>query len=173
MKRDFQTIDDDIVKKKRVIKEKLYNDPDIIALLNNPQLDPEEPDTYIGVNIYPYHRITPTQDKVRNFITFDIDDIDISDSSKVMKEQNVIFRVFCHEDNVSTTLGGERHDLLAYCIRDIFNWSNLFGLQLQLVYNVSSVTDTQYSCRTLKFNAVVPNSLKQGVMKSEYGARPY
>lgn len=38
MIRDFQNIDDDIIYKKRIIKEILYNDSDIIELLDNPNL---------------------------------------------------------------------------------------------------------------------------------------
>lgn len=53
MIRDFQNIDDDIICKKRIIKEILYSDPDIIELLNNPQLDPESPDEYIGKKYFP------------------------------------------------------------------------------------------------------------------------
>lgn len=172
MMRDFQKADDDIIRKKRIIIQKLYNDPDIITLLNNPHLENCEPDEYVGINIYSFHRITPVQSTVKNFITFDIDDIDPAKYNSHMKQQHIIFRIFCHEDNVKTDLGGDRHDLLAFCIRDIFNWSNLFGLQLKLVYNVSSVTDTEYSCRTLKFETITPNSLKDYVTKSEHG-QPY
>lgn len=169
MNRNFQEIDDDIIKKKRLIKEMIYKDTDIIELLNNPELEPSSPDEYLDVNIYSYHRITPVQSKVKNFICFDIDDIDPSKTNQVMKQQQIVFKVFCHEDNIKTNLGGDRHDLLSYCIRDILNWSNIFGIQLKLVYNVSSVTDTEYSCRTLKFETIVPNSLKEAVTKSEYG----
>ena len=35
MIRDIQNIDDDIIRKKRVIGEMLYNDPDIIEVLDN------------------------------------------------------------------------------------------------------------------------------------------
>ena len=45
MIRDIQNIDDDIIRAKRIIKEKLINDPDVIEVLDNPKLDPEEPDT--------------------------------------------------------------------------------------------------------------------------------
>ena len=52
MIRDFQNIDDDIIYKKRIIKEILYNDSDIIELLDNPKLDPNSPDEYLGINIF-------------------------------------------------------------------------------------------------------------------------
>ena len=82
-----------------------------------------------------------------------------------LKEQHIQFVVFCHGDDIDTGLGISRHDLLGYLIRDIFNWTNLLGLQLKLVYNRESVTDTNFSCRTLKFETVKPNSLYQGQFK--------
>ena len=38
MIRDIQNIDDDIIRKKRIIGELLYNDPDIIEVLDNPNI---------------------------------------------------------------------------------------------------------------------------------------
>ena len=46
MIRDIQNIDDDIVRKKRIIGKLLYSDPDIIEILDNKELDPECPDEY-------------------------------------------------------------------------------------------------------------------------------
>lgn len=162
MIRDFQNIDDDIIQKKRIIKETLYSDPDIIELLNNPSLDPESPDEYLGVNIFAAIHIEPVQSTVQNFICFDIDDVDITDKNKIMKEQVCTFRVFCHEDDLMTKYGAERHDLLGYCIRDNFQWSNILGNQLKLTYDVSGTTDTRYVCRTLKFRMTTPSNLYQG-----------
>ena len=76
-----------------------------------------------------------------------------------MKTQYIQFEVFCHADDIDTGLGISRHDLLGYFIRDIFNWTNIIGLQFKLVYNQESVTDTNFSCRLLKFEATKPNSL--------------
>ena len=50
----------------------------------------------------------------------------------------------------------------------MFNWSNLLGLQLKLVYNKESVTDTDFYVRTLKFEATKTNSLQKAVMTNGY-----
>ena len=70
MGRDLQNIDDDILYAKRVIKEKLCKDADIIKYLHNEELEKvgAEPDEYFGVNILPFIRIPGTLDKVKNFI---------------------------------------------------------------------------------------------------------
>ena len=72
MIRDINNVDDSIIKAKRIIKEKLYSDPDIIEALNNPNLNPEEPDTYLYDNIFDYIRIPGTTSEAKNFICFDI-----------------------------------------------------------------------------------------------------
>lgn len=60
MIRDINNIDDSIIKAKRIIKEKLYSDQDIIEVLNNPKLNPDEPDTYLDENIFDYIRVPGT-----------------------------------------------------------------------------------------------------------------
>lgn len=82
-----------------------------------------------------------------------------------MKTQYIQVQIFCHADDIDTGLGISRHDLLGYLIRDVFNWTNIIGLQFKLVYNRESVTDTNFSCRLLKFEAVKPNSLNRGIMQ--------
>lgn len=164
MGRDLQNIDDDILYAKRVIKEKLCRDMDVIKYLHNEELERvgADPDDYYGVNILPFIRIPGTIDKVKNFICFSVDDIEPVQDNDVMKTQYIQFQVFCHSDDIDTGLGISRHDLLGYFVRDIFNWTNIIGLQFKLVYNRESVTDTNFSCRLLKFEATKPNSLYAG-----------
>lgn len=168
MKRDIQNIDDDVSRMKRLIREKLTSDPDIIEVLNNQKLDPTCPDDYLNKNIFAYIRIPQIQDIANNFICFSVDDIEDHRDNSIMKIQYVQFVVFCHSDDIKTSYGIERHDLLGYLIRDIFGWSTMFGLTAKLVYNRESVTDTNYSCRTLKFELTKPNSLNKAVTRNKY-----
>lgn len=168
MKRDIQNIDDDVSRMKRLIREKLTSDPDIIEVLNNQKLDPTCPDDYLNKNIFAYIRIPQIQDIANNFICFSVDDMEDHRDNSVMKIQYVQFVVFCHSDDIKTPYGIERHDLLGYLIRDIFGWSTMFGLTAKLVYNRESVTDTNYSCRTLKFELTKPNSLNKAVIRNKY-----
>ena len=52
MKRDIQKVDDDIIRKKRLIEQILYSDEDIIEILDNPNLSPDAPEEYVGENIF-------------------------------------------------------------------------------------------------------------------------
>lgn len=160
MIRDIQNIDDDIVRKKRIIGEMLYSDPDIIEVLDNKELDPSCPDEYLYQNIFPFIRVPGTQDTSKSFITFALDDIDPVKSNKVMKSQFLKVVIFVHKDLVKTQLGAERHDLLSYLVKDVFHLSNSLGAQLNLISNREGFTDTDYCTRTLQFEMITPNSVK-------------
>nr|DAI35709.1 MAG TPA: hypothetical protein [Caudoviricetes sp.] len=168
MVRNMQDIDDDISSMKRLIRQKLIEDPDIIEVLHNHELDASSPDDYLNTNIFAYIRVPGVQDTVKNFICFSVDDIEDHRENSVMKIQHVQFVVFCHADDIKTQYGIERHDLLAYIIKDIFHWSNMFGMQAKLIYNKEGVTDTNYSTRTMKFELTRTNSLQKAVARNKY-----
>ena len=157
MTRDIQKVNDDIIEMKRSIKQALINEADLIEALNVDQFD--SPDELLNQNIFGFIRIPQTQDKVRNFICFTVDDIEENRFNEVMKTQYIQFNCICHLDEMKTKYGIDRHDLLGYIVRDLFNWSNVFGLQFKLIYNKESTIDSDYYCRTLKFEATKPNSL--------------
>lgn len=160
MKRDIQKIDDDIIRKKRLIEQILYSDEDIIEILDNPNLSPDAPEEYVGENIFGFLRVPGTQDTSKNFITFIVDDMGRMPGNQVMKSQYVQFVVFVHKDLVKTKYGMERHDLLGYLIRDIFNLSNKLGPQMELVSNREGIADNDFYTRTLKFELIDDNSTK-------------
>lgn len=168
MKRDIQKVNDDIIEMKRLIKQKLIADTDILEALHNPDIDMDSPDEFLDNNIYGFIRIPHTQDTVRNFICFTVDDIEEHQYNEVMKIQYIQFNCICHLDDMKTEYGIDRHDLLGYLVRDTFNWTNLFGLQFKLVYNKESTIDSDYYCRTLKFMAQKPNSLNKARMDNPY-----
>lgn len=160
MKRDIQKIDDDIIRKKRLIEQILYSDEDIIEILDNPNLSPDTPEDYVGENIFGFLRVPGTQDVSKNFITFVVDDMGLTPGNQVMKSQYIQFVVFVHKDLVKTKYGMARHDLLGYLIRDIFNLSNKLGPQMELVSNREGITDTDFYTRTLRFELIDDNSTK-------------
>ena len=168
MVRDIQKIDDDISAMKRLIRQKLTGDPDIIEVLNNQQLDPSSPDDYLNENIFAYIRVPQVQDVAKNIICFSVDDMEDHRDNSHFKTQYIQFVVFCHGDDIKTPYDIERHDLLGYLIRDIFGWSTMFGMTAKLVYNRESTTDTNYSCRTLKFELTKTNSLNNNLARNKY-----
>lgn len=168
MNRDINKVDDDIITMKRLIKQKLISDPDILEALHNPDIPLDSPDEFLDNNIYGFIRIPTTQDTVRNFICFTVDDVEEHQYNEVMKIQYIQFNCICHLDDMKTDYGIDRHDLLGYLVRSIFNWTNMFGLQFKLIYNKESTIDSDYYCRTLKFEATKPNSLNKARMDNPY-----
>ena len=164
MMRDIQNINDDISGMKRQIKQTLIADTDILEVLHNPEIDIDSPDEFLDNNIFGFIRIPDTQDTVRNFICVTVDDIEDHKFNEVMKIQQITFTVICHLSDMKTEYGIDRHDLLGYLVRDAFNWTNMFGLQFKLIYNKESTIDGDYYCRTLKFEAIKPNSLNNARM---------
>ena len=168
MIRDINSIEDDISLSKRIIESVLCNDPDIIELLDNPNLDPNTPDEYLYENIYPFVRIPGIQDESKNFICYSIDDISANELNDRMKQQYIQFVVFVHKDLVKTKYGVSRHDLIAYIIRDLFNRSHLFGHELKLFSDKEYTTDTDYTTRTLKFQLITPEVTQDGLFDNRY-----
>ena len=161
---DIQNVNDDIVTMKRKIKQMLISNVDLLEALNNPEIPLDSPDEYLDNNIYDFLRVPRTQDTVRNFVCFTVDDIEDHRFNEAMKIQYIQINAICHLEDMSTKYGMSRHDLLGYLLREKFNWTNLFGLQFKLIYNKESPVDSDYYCRTLKFEAVKPNSLDKGKM---------
>lgn len=168
MNLDINKVDDDIISMKRLIKQKLIADPDILEALHNPDIPLDSPDDFLDNNIFGFIRIPTTQDTVRNFICFTVDDIEEDRYNEVIKVQYIQFNCICHLDDMKTDYGIDRHDLLGALVRQNFNWTNMFGLQFKLIYNKESTVDSDYYCRTLKFMAQKPNSLNKARMDNPY-----
>ena len=167
MIRDIQNIQDDIIRKKRIVSKMLYSDPDIIEVLDNKELDPDCPEEYLYTNIYPFIRIPDTQDTSKSYITFLLDDMEDSPVNEAMKSQYLKVVIFVPKELVQTKWGAERHDLLAFLVKDIFHLSNKLGLQLKLFSDKEGVTDADFITRTLQFRSVTPNSIQP------YKTNPY
>ena len=161
--RNLKTLNDnDNIRFKEIIKKKLIDDPMIIYLLNNKELEDSEadPSDYLGVNILPYYLIHSTQHNCQNYICYEIQTREEHRFNKVLKIGQVIFYVLCDEkNNIEKNTGIARHDLISALIINSFNWTNLFGKQVHLVSDIPSVTDTDYATRTLTFEGEMPNNL--------------
>lgn len=168
MIRDINVIEDDISMSKRIIEAVLCNDPDIIEILDNPNLDPSMPEEYLYTNIFPFIRIPGTRDESMTFICYSVDDMSANEYNSIMKTQQIQFTVFVHKDLIKTKYGVARHDLLGACIRDIFNHSHLCGHEMKLVYDKEGVTDADYCTRTLRFQLTTPEVAQDGLFDNRY-----
>ena len=149
---------------KEIIKNKLINNSKIIRSLNNSNLDLDCPADYIGENILPFYLIVDTQSKAQNYICFETSFTEVVRYNKVFKLGQVIFYIICDNKEIyDKHTGIARHDLLAALITDEFNWTNMFGTQINLVSDKPVAIDNNYVGRTLIFEQTSPNS----IMKSQ------
>ena len=145
---------------KEIIKNKLINNKKIIYSLNNKDLDIDCPADYMGENILPFYMLVGTQTKAQHYICFETSFEEISRYNKVMKIGRVVFYILCDNKDIYDSKSGiARHDLLAALITDEFNWTNMFGTQIQLVSDVPTVIDSNYAGRTLVFEQTTTNSI--------------
>lgn len=155
-------VDSDNIRIKEIIKKSLIENPYIIYLLNNKELEDVEadPSDYLGVNILPMFMIHPTQHNVQNFICYEVGFRELDRYNSKMKILQITFYILCEEKtNIEKRTGIARHDLLGSVILDIFNWSNLFGGQIHCVSDMASVTDNDYATRTIIFEQYTDNNL--------------
>jgi hypothetical protein len=153
---------EDDIRYKEIIKQKLLEDDILIWLLNNKQLEDTEAenDEYFGKNIRPQYLIPEVQTDVQNFVCYEISFEDEARYNPDIKYQQIIFYILCHEkNNIVEEIGAARHDLIAGVLIDKFNGSNVFGNQLKLVSDKPSVTDNDYATRVLIFEQKTTNSL--------------
>lgn len=157
-------VEDDNLKIKRKIKEKLINNKYIIKALDNKKLEEAEaePDEYYGISIFPYIIVHPTQVEANNFICFETGFDNLDRYNKTEKIQHIVFRIMCEQKNQSVTTGTElnggitelgiaRHDLIGMLLTHEFNFYPFDGGKAQLVSDSATTTDDNYACRTLVF----------------------
>jgi hypothetical protein len=162
--RGYKTnLDDDNVRYKEIIKRNLIEDPIILYLLNNKELEDDEadPDDYIGVNILPGLIINPTQHNVKNYICYEtIWKELIKHNGNVVKAQQIIFYIACEQATLVEKLTGcPRHDLIGARIKDMFNWTNKFGPQCHVVSENFYSLDTDFAERIITFELNTTNDL--------------
>lgn len=158
--------DDDNIRIKNVCKNTLIEDPLILYLLNNKELEESEadPTEYINVNILNNYLIHPTQHDVSNFICLGVESVEGVPYNEDLKIQRIIFYILCEEmTNIEKYTGVGRHDLIAARIKHLFNYTNKFGTQCKLVDERESVTDTDYATRTLIFEMETSKNLVKTV----------
>ena len=178
------TPDDDVIRFKQKIKEKLLKCPELLYALNNTELESElfnpdgtinaeydengnivplgEWDRYFPYNIRPYIFIPETQAFTDNFLCYTVGFREIPRYNDVEYYIQVIFTILCSsapEQAVDSLTGQSRVDLIGAILREKFNWSNIFGLQCKLVSNQEDIKDTNYVSRTLILEIVKPNGI--------------
>ena len=168
--------DDDNIRIKEIIKQKLLANDDIIHVLDNKKLQDAEAenDEYFWENIFPFYLIPDAQTDSQNFICFTVGyenvERNFTNSSRMyndlQRHLHIVFVILCEKKNLKDRdTGIARHDLLAALIQNEFNLTNYFGRRMLLVSDNETTVDSVYACRTLIFSQTTDNN----VTKTQYG----
>lgn len=169
---------DDIDSYKYIIMDVLTKNQDILKTLHNKELEQEDKkingllngDLYRDVNIYNFLKIPDTQSVSKNYICFEVDDMEQLRYNEAFITKNITFRTVCFEDDVKTDWGIARQDLLAMIIKNEFDWSNIFGMHISKSYDRGRISEDGYYYRELIYETTVPNNL---VNKAKNGGVTY
>jgi hypothetical protein len=166
MIRDIQNVDNDIIRVKQSVKNRLWKDADVIEALHNSKLSPDTDGSCsdaLDVNIFDYIRIPDTQDEVRNFICFDVEDDRESYTNNLTKIMSMQFFCISHEDDIKTEFGIPREDVLGYLVTDIVGWSDFLGngTRWKKYYDKTEIIDVKWHARIIKFKTESPNNIRQ------------
>lgn len=178
------TPDDDVIRFKQKIKEKLLKCPELLYALNNTELEAElfnpdgsinayyddngdivplgEWDRYFPYNIRPYIYIPETQAFTDNFLCYTVGFREIPKYNEIECYMQIIFTILCSsapEQAIDSLTGLPRADIIGAILKEQFNWTNIFGLQCRLISNQEDIKDTNYISRTLVFECTTPNSI--------------
>ena len=158
------TPDDDNIKLKNTIKESLMECDELFYAIHNQNLidysntsldiSTIDKEAFFGKdgNIKPYAIIPETQTSPTNYVCYNVAFKHLMDGNSFFKYGLIRFEIYCdYKDLDDYYTGIARHDLIASIIREKFNWTNIFGLQVSIVKDIEEVTNKDYACRTLIF----------------------
>lgn len=158
---------DDIDSYKYIIMDILTKNQDILKTLHNKDFEQEDKkingllngDLYRDVNIFNFLKIPDTQSVSKNYICFEVDDMEQVRYNEALITKNITFRTVAFEDDIKTDWGIARQDLLAMIIKNEFDWSNVFGMHVSKIYDRGRVSEDGYYYRELIYETTVANNL--------------
>lgn len=152
--------DNDNIRYKEIVKERLLSCEELKYAINSPDLKDQPMDAYFGVHIKPYLVVPEVQHEVRTYIMYDTSFDDRPMRNDIMKYGELCFIVTCPvEDLIDSYTGIARHDLIGAILQDSINWSHAFGTQMRLVSDKSAISDSSYATRTLIFQQTGLNGI--------------
>ena len=161
--RDYRNIaDEDDVRYKQIIKDKLIGSEEVIYLLHDKTMEDQgaEPEDYINERILPYYYVPSTQTKVGNYLCFETSFDYVSRDNSIIKYQQIIFYILCHIADIDVAeVCVARHDLMSAVLIDLFNGCNDFGTQMKLISNKPYIIDNKFASRQLVFENQTTNSI--------------
>lgn len=132
---------------------------DFVLDENNEKIQMLNGDAYRDVSIFNFLKIPEIQSTVKNYICFEVNDVEQPRYNNSLLIKNIIFRTVSHEEDYKTDWGIARQDLLAAIIQSGFDWTNVFGMHIEKVSDRGRVAENGYYYREFVYETTVPNNL--------------
>lgn len=162
-----ECVDNDNIRLKNIVTNMLIDNQVLLKVLNEPELETYtdedgniDGENYLFKNIKPFYALPDTITNIKNYICYETGFKEIPRFNNTDKYGQLIFYILCDVEDIEF-YGACRHDVLAYIITDMFNWSHCFDTQLQLISDESNIVDGGYVSRVLVFQYTKPNSILQ------------
>ena len=162
---------DDNERYKYKIMKMLTENQDVLWTLHNAELEEKfafkdengniklNGDTYRNVSVFNFLKVPDIQSRVRNYICFEVNDIEPPRYNDALIIKNIIFRTVSHDDDYKTDWGIARQDLLALIIQSEFDWTNAFGLHIEKISDRGKIAENGYYYREFVYETTVANNL--------------
>lgn len=152
--------------KRNVIKA-LYSNPDIIEMLDSPDVDPDCPDTAEFKAIFPYIKIPGTQEEQACYIGVKISIPEYRYlTNDVFVDALLTITVICHVGKMKVQgQKGTRVDIICGDIAEMLNYSRDFGsftMHLKADVEDNYYENNNYYTRTQKYAIKVSNNTDNG-----------
>jgi hypothetical protein len=148
--------------------------PEVIRLLGvrDPDFDPEEPDSLVYENIFPYLRIPDTTMEAKTYILLQTDLTRVSDTNAAYNEIRITLWAMAHESQMRLTdRSGTRIDRLGEALIELFDGRTKYGfskgLDLQMNREVILGGHPEFQYREIVFTT---NDIRPAVMRRFRGA---
>lgn len=166
--RNFEdTSKDDVIYKKMKVIEILKNDPDLLNMLGSPKkkvvrssMTEEEKQEIKDYNkriqkpeIIPWLKVNGIIDQVQNVVMVEVFTERPSYDNPAFMRQHLICNIMIDETSMDTEFGIPRMDLVSYIIKDLFNRTDVLGMNVRLASDQPYVTDSAFYRRELHFIA--------------------
>ena len=142
---------DELFDYKNQFMEDLVTNPEVVNLINE-HTDPDEPESLIYTQIFPYEYIPETVEKGHTFVCCDVDVN--STVGKTLANISIYVWVFTHKSNLRLPEGGVRTDKICSEICKMLNGSMKYGLGELNLYAVKRFAPlTGYQGKMMTFFA--------------------
>lgn len=154
---------------KQEIISDILSCPEVVDLLGiqDPDFNPEEPDSLVYENIFPYLRIPDTTTEAKTYVLLQVDLTRVNDKNSAYNEVRITLWAMAHESQMRLSdRSGTRIDRLGEALIELFDGRTKYGfshgLELQMNREVILGGHPEFQYREIVFTT---NDIRPAAMR--------